>query len=149
MGNNKVARCSDFYSESSGGGFKFSHIYYGLQSPLLTSWLKTEVRLTVSQVHGNSDNQKQYDNKPIFHIYSYDKTGHYIGMQTYDQVSKFSAVKEIKFYIANPKMANFEIRLNACPYKSSQCCNFGISQIRALWSIILSTFSNISKAVIN
>lgn len=129
MGNNKKANCSDFYAESSGGGFKFSHTYYGLQTPLLTSWLKTEVRLTVSQVHGNSDAQKQYEGKPIFHIYSYDKTGHYIGMQTYDQQSKFSDVKEIKFYIANPEMAYFEIRLNACPYKSSQCYNFGISQI--------------------
>lgn len=129
MGNNKKENCTDFYAESSGGGFKFSHIYYGLQTPLLNSWLKTEVRLTVSQVHGNSDNQKQYDNKPIFHIYSYDKTGHYIGMQTYDQQSKFSDIKEIKFYIANPKMAYFEIRLNACPYKSAQCYNFGISQI--------------------
>jgi len=86
MGNNKAERCSDFYAESSGGSFKFSHSYYGLQSRLLTSWLKTEVRLTVSQIHGNCDNQKQYDGKPIFHIYSYDETGHYLEMQTYERL---------------------------------------------------------------
>lgn len=102
---------------------------YGLQSPLLNSWLKTEVRLTVSQVHGNSQNANQYKDKPIFHIYSYDSEGYYLGMQTYEQQSSFANVTEIKFYIANPEMAYFEIRLNAFPYKSSQCYNFGVSQI--------------------
>lgn len=129
MGNNKKATSSDFYAPSSGGGFKFSQVYYGLQTPLLNSWLKTEVRLTVSQVNGNSQSQSQYEGKPIFHIYSYDNTGHFLGMQTYNQQSKFSDVKEIKFYIANPEMAYFEIRLNAFPYKGSQCYNFGVSQI--------------------
>lgn len=129
MGNNKRATSSDFYAESSGGGFKFSQLYYGLQSPLLNLWLKTEVRLTVSQVHGNSQNANQYKDKPIFHIYSYDSEGYYLGMQTYEQQSSFANVTEIKFYIANPEMAYFEIRLNAFPYKSSQCYNFGVSQI--------------------
>jgi len=129
MGNNKKATSSDFYAESSGGGFKFSQVNYGLQSPLLNSWLKTEVRLTVSQVHGNSQNANQYKDKPIFHIYSYDSEGYYLGMQTYEQQSSFANVTEIKFYIANPEMAYFEIRLNAFPYKSSQCYNFGVSQI--------------------
>jgi len=78
---------------------------------------------------GKSDNQKQHNNKPIFHINSYDKTGHCIGMRIYDQVSKSSAVKEIKFYITNPRMLYFEIRLNAFTYKSSQCYNYGISKI--------------------
>lgn len=129
LGNNKKTTSFDFYAASSGGGFKFSQVYYGLQSPLLNSWLKTEVRLTVSQVNGNSQSQSQYEGKPIFHIYSYDNTGHYLGMQTYNQQSKFADVKEIKFYIANPEMAYFEIRLNAFPYKGSQCYNFGVSQI--------------------
>lgn len=129
MGNNKKSTSSDFYAESSGGGFKFSKTYYGLQSPLLNSWLKTEVRLTISQVNGNSASQSQYEGKPIFHIYSYDHSGHYLGMQTYEQQNKFADIKEIKFYIANPEMAYFEIRLNAFPYKGSQCYNFGVSQI--------------------
>lgn len=126
MGNNKVNNNSNFYAESSGGGFKFAQLYYGLQSPLLNSWLKTEVRLTVSQVNTNS--QKAF-NKPIFHIYSYDSNGYYLGMQTFEQQSSFANTKEIKFYIANPEMAYFEIRLNAFPFKSSQCYNFGVSQI--------------------
>lgn len=129
MGNNKKSTSSDFYAESSGGGFKFAKTYYGLQSPLLESWLKTEVRLKVSQVQNNSQSQSQYEGKPIFHIYSYDNTGHYIGMQTYDQRDSFKNITEIKFYIANPKMAYFEIRLNAYPYKGSQCYNFGVSQV--------------------
>ncbi len=129
MGNNKKDTSSDFYAESAGGGFKFSRVYYGLQSPLLNSWLKTEVRLTVSQVFNNSQSANEHKNKPIFHIYSYDSDGYYLGMQTYEQQSSFANTKEIKFYIANPDMAYFEIRLNAHPCKSSQCYNFGVSQI--------------------
>lgn len=128
MGNNKVAN-GDFYAESSGGGFKFSHVNYGIQSPLLNSWLKTEVRLTVSQVKSNSQSVNQHRDKPIFHIYSYDINGKYLGVQTYDQQSSFANTKEIKFYIANPDMAYFEIRLYAFPYKGQQCYNFGVSKI--------------------
>ncbi len=50
-------------------------------------------------------------------------------MQTYEQQNKFADIKEIKFYISNLEMAYFEIRLNAFPYKGSQCYNFGVSQI--------------------
>lgn len=128
-GNNKKTTSNDFYAPSSGGGFKFSQLYYGLQSPLLNSWLKTEVRLKVSQVNNNSQPQNKYEGKPIFHIYSYDETGHYIGMQTYNKQNKFADITTISFYIVNPDMAYFEIRLNAFPYKGSQCYNFGISQI--------------------
>lgn len=129
MGNNKKDTSSDFYAESSGGGFKFSRVNYGLQSPLLNSWLKTEVRLTVSQVHNNSQNANQYKGQPIFHIYSYDSNGYYLGMQPYDQRTSFANTKEISFYIANPNMAYFEIRLKSHPYKGSQCYNFGVSEI--------------------
>lgn len=129
MGNNKKETSNDFYAESSGGGFKFSKDHYGLQSPLLNSWLKTEVRLKVSQVHNNSQSQKEFAGEPIFHIYSYDSTGHYLGMVTYDQRDSFAKMTEIKFYIREPEMAYFEIRLNAYPYKGSQCYNFGVSEI--------------------
>ena len=88
-----------------------------------------EVRLTVNQFHGNSQNAIQYKNKPIFCICSYDSDSYYLGMKTYEQQSSFVNIKEIKFYIANPEMAYFKIRLNAFPYKTSQCYNFGISQI--------------------
>lgn len=130
MGNNKKTTSSDFYAVSSnGGGFKFSKTTYGLQSPLLNSWLKTEVRLEVNQVHNNSQNVNQHKGKPIFHIYSYDKNGYYLGMDTYDQQNSFQSPKTIKFYLTNPDMAYFEIRLNAHPYKGSQCYNFGVNQI--------------------
>lgn len=129
MGNNKRTTGGDFYAISSGGGFKFSQLYYGLQSPLINSWLKTEVRLTISQVNNNSENVSKHKDKPIFHVYMYDITGQYIAMETVEQMSNFASRREISFYLRNTNMAYFEIRLNAQPYKSSQCYNFGVSQI--------------------
>lgn len=128
MGNNKKDSSTDFYQNIE-GGFKFSQIRYGLQTPLLNQWLKTEVRLSVSQVNNKSQNVNTHKGKPIFHIYCYDKTGRYIAMTTFEQQDSFQASKELKFYIGNENMAYFEIRLNAFPYKGSQCYNFGVSKI--------------------
>lgn len=127
QGNNKVANCFDFY-DSEGGGFKFSKLYYGLQTPLITSYKKVEVRLKISTVKNNT---KKAEDKPIFHIYSYDKNGNYLNMNTLDQgaITIKSIGSEIKFYIKNIDMAYFELRLNAYPKKGEQCYNFGVNQI--------------------
>lgn len=78
-------------------------------------------RLAVSQIHGYSQNANQNKNKPIFHIYSYDSDGYYLGMQTYEQQRSSVNVNIIKIYIANPEMAYFNIRLNAFSYLILQC----------------------------
>ena len=129
QGNNKVNNHGDFYAESAGGGFKFSQLYYGLQTPLLTPFIKTEVRLSISKVANNS--QKKDIDEPIFHIYGYDITGHVIHTQYIEQgsITAQSEGKEIKFYIKNENVVYFELRLNAFPYKGSQCYNFGVDEI--------------------
>lgn len=128
QGNNKVNNCFDFY-QSEDGGFKFSKLYYGLQTPLLTSWKKVEVRLRISDVRNNS--QKLDENAPIFHVYSYDKNGNYLQNDPIAQgkITMKTKGSELSFYIRNIDMAYFEIRLNAYPYKGSQCYNFGVNQV--------------------
>lgn len=128
QGNNKVNHCGDFYSTEN-GGFKFSKLFYGIQTPLITSFKKVEVSLYISEVNGNT--KKADKDAPVLHIYSYDKDGYYLGMETIDQgrITMQSVNTKIKFYIRNVNMAYFELRLNAYPYKSSQCYNFGINKI--------------------
>lgn len=129
QGNNKVKNCSDFYAESAGGGFKFAKLYYGLQSPLINSWPKIEVRLHISKVANNS--QKKDVDEPILHIYGYNSDGYHIYTDYIEQGS-ITAQKEgteLKFYIKNENVSYFELRLNAHPYKGSQCYNFGVDEI--------------------
>ena len=129
QGNNKVNSRGDFYAESAGGGFKFSQLYYGLQTPLLNTWKKFEVRLSISKVANNS--QKKDVDEPIFHIYGYDITGKMIHTQYIEQgtITAQSEGKEIKFYLSNEDVCYFELRLNAFPYKGNQCYNFGVDEI--------------------
>lgn len=129
QGNNKVNSRGDFYAESAGGGFKFSQLYYGLQSPLLNTWKKLEVRLSISKVANNS--QKKDVDEPIFHIYGYDITGQMIHTQYIEQgtITAQSEGKEVKFYLLNEDVCYFELRLNAFPYKGNQCYNFGVDEI--------------------
>ena len=129
QGNNKVNSRGDFYADSAGGGFKFSQLYYGLQTPLLNTWKKFEVRLSISKVANNS--QKKDVDEPIFHIYGYDITGKMIHTQYIEQgtITAQSEGKEIKFYLSNEDVCYFELRLNAFPYKGNQCYNFGVDEI--------------------
>ena len=129
QGNNKVNSRGDFYASSAGGGFKFSKLYYGLQTPVFNSWKKLEVRFHISSVNNNS---KEKDaNAPIFHIYGYNLSGKYIQLDYLEQgsITVQSVGNEVKVYIINPDIAYLEFRLNAYPYKGSQCYNFGIDQI--------------------
>ena len=126
QGNNKIGSCTNFYAESEGGGFKFAQLYYGFQTPLLTSFKKVEVRFHISNVAQNS--QKKDDGEPIFHIYEYNDQGQYIGMETLDQgrITEQTKGNQVTVYLRNESMAYFEVRLNAFPYKSGKCYNFGV-----------------------
>lgn len=128
MGNNKVKNAS-YYAPSAGGGVKFSHKYYGLQTPVITSWVKLEIRFHISSVNNNS--QKKEDDEPIFHIYGYDKTGKYIQLDYLEQgkITKQSEGSEVKVYVRNENISYLEFRLNAFPYKGTQCYNFGVDAI--------------------
>lgn len=128
MGNNKVKNAS-YYAPSAGGGVKFSHKYYGLQTPVVTSYVKLEIRFHISSVNGNS--QKKEEDEPIFHIYGYDDTGHYIQVDYLEQgrITKAQENTDVKVYVRNENISYLEFRLNAFPYKGNQCYNFGIDKI--------------------
>lgn len=129
QGNNKVYNGGDFYASSSGGGFKFSKLYYGFQTPVFTTWKKLEIRIHISQVNNNS--QKKDEDEPIFHIYGYNSKGEYIAVEYLDQgsITKSSENQEIKLYIRNENICYLEFRLNAYPYKGNQCYNFGVDEL--------------------
>lgn len=127
QGNNKVNSRGDFYAPSAGGGFKFSHLYYGLQTPVITSWKKLEIRLNISTVNNNS--KKKDVDEPIFHVYGYDKTGRYISLDYIEQGKITAQTSEVKMYIRNENICYLEFRLNAFPYKGNQCYNFGVGSI--------------------
>ena len=129
QGNNKLKNCNDFYALSAGGGFKYAQLYYGLQTPVFTPYKKVEVRLRISAVKNNS--QKKDEGEPIMHIYGYNSSGKYIYQSFIEQgaIDGKSVGKEVKFYIRDMNVYYFELRLNAFPYKSSQCYNFGVDQI--------------------
>jgi hypothetical protein len=128
-GNRKSSGKGDFFAESFGGGFKFAQLYYGLQTPVINSWKKIEIRFYISAVTNNSA-KKDLD-APIFHIYGYDKSGKYITLDYLDQGSITTQTKGnfVRVYVRNENIAYLEFRLNAFPYKSSQCYNFGVDKI--------------------
>ena len=129
QGNNKVNSRGDFYAPNAGGGFKFSKLYYGLQTPVFNSWKKLEIRFHISTV--NNNNKEKDTNAPIFHIYGYNLSGRYIQLDYLEQgsITVQSEGSEVKIYVRNPEIAYLEFRLNAYPYKGSQCYNFGIDEI--------------------
>lgn len=129
QGNNKVNSRGDFYAESAGGGFKFSHLYYGLQTPVLTSWVKIEILFHISTVQNNS--KKKDVDEPIFHIYGYNNKGRYIDLTYLEQgkITKKQEGNDVRVYVRNIDICYLEFRLNAFPYTGSQCYNFGVDKI--------------------
>lgn len=124
-GNNKVSN-APFYAD---GSVKFAHLYYGLQTPMFNSWEKLEIRFHVSQVNNSSDSKKA--DQPIFHIYGYDESGKFISTDYLEQgsITNATAGSYTRVYVCNPNIAYLEFRLNANPYKGSQCYNFGLNKI--------------------
>lgn len=101
--------------------------YKGLQSPFINSWNKIEVRLTISSVSNNS--KKPDKGKPTMFVYGYDQGSNLIEQGEISEGSITANTREVKFYIRNSEVAYFEVRLNAFPYKNSQCYNFGIGGV--------------------
>jgi len=120
---------ASFYASSHGGGVKMDQLRKGLQSPILNTWKKLEVRVTISSVNNNSQNVNSHKNKPIMLIYGYDSESNLVVQDEIAEGSINSKTSELHFYLRNENMSYFELRLNAFPYKSSQCYNFGIGRV--------------------
>lgn len=128
QGNNKVNSQGDYYQNDF--SFKFSHLYYGLQTPLLTSWKKIEIRIHISQVNNCKDDGVKED-EPIFKIFGYDINGQWIETAQIDQgsITTKTVGNYARTYILNENICYLEIRLNANPCKSSQHYNIGVNKI--------------------
>ncbi|MBQ4182081.1 MAG: hypothetical protein II619_00765 [Bacilli bacterium] len=120
---------ASFYASSHGGGVKMDQLRKGLQSPILNTWKKLEVRITISSVNNNSQNVNSHKNKPIMLIYGYDSASNLIVQDEIAEGSINANTNEVHFYLRNESLAYFELRLNAFPYKGSQCYNFGIGGV--------------------
>ncbi len=122
---------ANFYSNNGNGyAIKFDQLYKGIQSPLLTPFKKIEVRLTINPVTNNS--QKSTSQKDdVLHIYGYNNNREVVETNyvTQGSITAQKENSELKFYLKNIEITYFEVRLNAFPYKGSQCYNFGISKI--------------------
>lgn len=128
QGNNKVKTCTDFYSDIEGGGFKFSHLWYGFQSSAFTKYKYVDFVVHLTAFKNKSGTPEEKD---IMHVYGYNDNEECILQKNLDNnvVSSDKKNSDITFTIANDNMSYFEFRLNANPHKGSQCYNFGISKI--------------------
>ena len=116
-----------FYSNAA-GGLKLDNTGVGFQTLMFShTGEKLEIRIGISQVNNSSDTKQE--GKDTFHIYFFDKNGNYLDKHKVEEGTISTSTKEIKFYYTNnaKDVAYFEFRVNAMPYKSSQCYNVGIS----------------------
>ena len=129
MGNNKQPGKEDFYSSTAGGGLKFSHLWYGVQSCAFKTYKYTYVSFKVSSVNNCNDGASS---APIFHIYGYDKDSNCILQKNVEQGAIKVSTKGnyVNVEIHNDQMTYFEMRLNANPSVGQQAYNFGISEVK-------------------
>lgn len=130
----KYHKCSaNFYSSSGAGGIKFSNVGIGIQSSMFShTGEKLEIRLGISQVNNASDTPEE--KKDTGYIYFFDKSGKLLGDKVIERgsITSQSAGNYLKIYNTEDyikDVAYFDFRLNAKPFKSSQCYNFGIEYI--------------------
>lgn len=121
----------NFYSDEL-GGIKIANEGVGLQSPMFVhEGQKLEIRIGISSVNNNSKTPEK--GKDPLHVYFFDKNGNYLDKYAFKDgsINANSKNKELKFYWTEKatEVAYFEIRLNAFPYKGSQCYNFGIKSV--------------------
>ena len=132
MGNNKinVKEENDFYDSTSGGGFRFSKLYYGLQTCAFTSYKYLDISFRISAVEKNSKHADEQD-EHIMHIYGYNKDGQPIVQKFIDQGAITMQTKgtNVNLSIHNNEVCYLEMRLSGCPYSGQQCYNFGIDKI--------------------
>lgn len=127
-------KCSaQMYAESSGGGVKFTQTGVGLETPYFTHTdFKLEIRIGISQVNNASDTPDK--GKAPLHIYFFNKDNQYLGKEEVPEgsIETKTAGNYVRVYNEQSYTKNvawFEVRLNAKPYKSSQCYNIGVEYI--------------------
>ncbi len=121
-----------FYSK---GGWKITvpngSARMGFQTPLFESDLKIEIRFYFSEI--NNNNNKVDEDNPWITIYGFDEQGKITQTKTEETPSKFSNYENNKtpfnIYISGENVSYLEVRFTACPYKGSQCYNYGIKAI--------------------
>lgn len=123
---------SPSFFQDDNGGLKIARDGVGLQSPMFNhSGEKLEIRIHISNVTNNSKTPDK--GKEPLHVYFFDKKGNYLDKYAFSvgSITANSKNNDLKFYwTENAKeVAYFEIRLNAYPYKGSQCYNIGISAV--------------------
>lgn len=120
-------------TEKYPGGIRFDQKTKGLQSPLFTHiGEKLEIRIGISIVKNCGDNAET--SKDTGYIYCYDSNGNFMPDKIVTvQRGTIDTSKEgsyIRYYVKDAQeVAYFEFRLNAMPYKSDQCYNFGVGYI--------------------
>ena len=110
------------------GGLKFTQNGNGFGSPKFThTGEKLEIRIGISQLTNNSETPKK--NKDTAYVYFFDTNDNYLGKYTIEEGSITSSTQQIRFYWTTnaASVAYFEFRINALPYKNSQCYNVGVS----------------------
>lgn len=116
-----------FYSNSNPGGLKIANTGVGFQSTMFEhTGEKLEIRIGISQVNNASGNPQK--NKDTVHIYFFNKQGQLITISYIEENTITASTNELKIYLTDhAKEVNyFEFRVNAMPYKGSQCYNFGV-----------------------
>lgn len=121
-----------FYSK---GGWKITvpngSARMGFQTPLFESDLKIEIRFYFSEI--NNNNNKVDEDNPWMTIYGFDEQGNIKQTLTVETPSKFSSYENNKtpynIYMSGENVSYLEVRFTACPYKGTQCYNFGIKAI--------------------
>ena len=115
------------------GGIRFDQKTKGLQSPMFThTGEKLEIRIGISIVTNCTD--KAETSKDTGYIYCYDSDGNFMSDKiVIVERGTIDTSKEgnyIRYYVNDAQdVAYFEFRLNAMPYKSGQCYNFGVGYI--------------------
>lgn len=121
-----------FYSN---GGWKITvpngSARMGFQTPLFESDLKIEIRFYFSEI--NNNNNKVDEDNPWMTIYGFNEKGIITQTLTVETPSKFSSLENNKtpynIYMSGENVSYLEVRFTACPYKGTQCYNFGIKSI--------------------
>lgn len=121
-------KCSPSWYSNDKGGIKLSQNGNGFGSPKFThTGEKLEIRIGISQLTNNSETPKK--NKDTAYVYFFDTNDNYLGKYTIEEGSITSSTQQIRFYWTTnaASVAYFEFRINALPYKNSQCYNLGVS----------------------
>lgn len=120
-------KCGADWFNNDKGGLKFDQVATGFGSPKFThTGEKLEIRIGISQLINNSETPKK--NKDTAYVYFFDASDNYLGKYTIEEGTITSSTQQVRFYWTTnaASVAYFEFRINALPYKNSQCYNLGV-----------------------